>query len=93
MWLCYYFLMDELTIKQTQDVLGMSYPTALAYAQQNGRISLTERRWVIPAHVVWDELQKRRADIDERESQLKHYCLNFHPSHKTAVNGTAVPPG
>jgi predicted site-specific integrase-resolvase len=61
--------MSELNLKETQKILGVSYPTALQFAKQYGRLEESGHprgKWFIPAHVVRNELAAQISDIQGR---------------------------
>ena len=60
--------MSDLTIKQTQFVLGWSYPTAFGFAKRTGmRI---EGKWFIPYTVVAGKVQERVVEASKAQARL-----------------------
>lgn len=54
----------EFTIKQVQDILDWSYPTALKFAQRYGRMEENGHPvWYVPAQAVNDELRRREEEV------------------------------
>jgi hypothetical protein len=58
-------VMDELTIKNIENILGWSYPTALAFAKLNGRQD-EAGKWFVPAEAVDSELKNRERLVNEQ---------------------------
>lgn len=67
--LCYHAGMSELTITQTQKVIGWSYPTALQFAKQYGRQG-GDGKWLIPFAAVAAEVQSRVIDAQKMQDRL-----------------------
>jgi len=61
--------MNELTISQTQEILGWSYPTALQFAKLNGRQE-DSGKWMIPFSAVAGEVQKRTVEAQRMQARL-----------------------
>ena len=66
---CYATHMEKtLTIKQVEKILGMSYPTALQFAQEHGE--QVERKWVVPAEAVRSVLAQRSFEL---QAQMRRF--------------------
>ena len=61
--------MNDLTISQTQKILGWSYPTALQFAKEHGRQD-GSGKWFIPFDVVAGEVQKRTVEAQRMQARL-----------------------
>jgi hypothetical protein len=61
--------MSELTIAQTQKVIGWSYPTALEFAKANGHMG-DNGRWLIPFDAVASEVQRRVIGTQKMQERL-----------------------
>ena len=58
-----------LTIKQTQAILDMSYPTALALATNTG--TQMSGRWYIPDSIVAARIATERRQVEKKEQRLR----------------------
>ena len=65
--LIYNFAM--LTIKQTQDILKISYPTALQMAHEVGQ--QIDGRWFIPDRVVAEMISAQKKEVAAMEARLR----------------------
>ena len=64
--------MSGLNINQLQQILDLSYPTALKFAQENGeRDDSGYGRWFVPVEVVADILNKEQANLNRRRTMLE----------------------
>ena len=67
--------MNEIDINQLKEALNISYPTALNFAQEHGRLDplgSSRGKWVVSVDVVKAELEQRRRDIDRRLEMLSN---------------------
>ena len=64
----YDIAMDELTIKQTEYVLGWSYPTAFKFAKQQGHYDGI--RWYIPYTAVAGKVQEKVVAASKMQARL-----------------------
>jgi hypothetical protein len=64
----------ELSVKQIQNILKWSYPTALNFAQENGHRVESEfwplPRWFVPFDVVAREVAKRENEVEAMKLRL-----------------------
>ena len=60
--------MNELTIPQTQEILGWSWPTAYKYAQKHGR--KVDGQWYLPYDFVASEVQKELVQAQRKLNKL-----------------------
>ena len=67
---CYHVNMNDLTISQTQKIIGWSYPTALQFAKKHGQRSSLDSKWMIPFDVVAAEVQKRTVEAQRMQARL-----------------------
>lgn len=69
---------EEIDLETLQDVMKISYPTALKFAKTHGRLNQEppKGKWYVPASLVRDMLLGELVDVDERLRVLA-----------TAVNG------
>jgi hypothetical protein len=64
--------MNELSIEQIQKVLGWSYPTALDWAKENGRMD--GRKWMVSADTVYEKIYLRHQEVAESENMFFAIC-------------------
>jgi predicted site-specific integrase-resolvase len=65
--------MNELDVTQVKEILELSYPTALKFAREHGRLdpAMSSRgKWLVPAEKVREFLESERATIDRRLAQI-----------------------
>ena len=66
--------MNEIDIDQLREALSISYPTALNFAREHGRLDplgSSRGKWVVSVDVVKAELEQRRQDINRRLEMLE----------------------
>jgi hypothetical protein len=68
--------MDELTIEQTKEILGWSYPTALYFAKMHGRKD--GLKWVVPVAAVDGVIAERQREVVEAVERMRHYCPEYN---------------
>ena len=67
--------MNKLTIKQVENILDWSYPTALAWAREHGEND--GQRWMVPVESVIGEIDQEQRRIDEMRDRLANHVLAF----------------
>lgn len=58
----------QLTIEQVRTVLGISYPTALSFANEHGK--MVDGRWLIPASAVQEVVDAYIAKAQKMQMRL-----------------------
>ena len=62
--------MTDLTIEEIEEILGVSYPTALRFAQKYGKVKSGGRKWLVPAQAVADVIETEQQRINEKRQRL-----------------------
>lgn len=55
-------------VKQVQHILGISYPTALAWAQAVGE--MVDGKWLVPAADVARRIEEERQAVEKKVERL-----------------------
>jgi len=58
-----------ITIKETQDILKLSYPTALALAKETG--TMVDGKWLLPDDVIASRIADERRRVEKMEQRLR----------------------